>query len=269
MKIKKILNRTLYRGYSPLWWIRKCFLILSNFCEYSERKKRKPVQASDETYIRNLNQEGFSVIKFDEIKLSGVIDACMELSQKLEPLDEAPPESEGKDFWRLLVAGEEVKNHPILLNFARSQQFKNLASSYLGQEAVLSNVTLMKSYPIGRNPNHSQLWHLDADDARLVVFYLYINDVNSSNGPFELIPKSVMKHLSVPRYFRKYGMSDGEVKKYLTDYSTTSITGDSGTMFACDTATTYHRGSRCNSAIRLALAFRYQTFTGLFPFKAL
>jgi hypothetical protein len=269
MKLKEILVGAVYRGYSPIWWIRKCFLILFNFREYSERKKWKPVQPSDESYVRNLNQEGFSVIKFDELQTSGVIDACLALSQKIDPLDEAPPESEGKDFWRLLVSGEEAKSHPIMLSFAHSPHFKSLASNYLGQEAVLSNVTLMKSYPIKNNPTHSQLWHLDADDARLVVFYLYINDVSSSNGPFELIPKSAMKYASEPRYFRRYGMSDARIKKYISDFSPKSLTGASGTIFACDTATIYHRGSRCESSIRLALSFRYQTFTGLYPFKAL
>jgi hypothetical protein len=143
--------------------------------------------------------------------------------------------------------------------------YMSLASGYLGQEASLSNLTLIKSYPIDKSPTHSQLWHLDADDSKLVVFYLYVSDVDKNCGPFELIPKKAMKNVFVPRFFRKYGLLDEEIRKYTCDFFPVLLTGPSGTMFACDTAKTYHRGSRCESSIRLALTFRYQTFTGLYP----
>lgn len=270
MKIVKALYTALNRGFSPVWWVRKFLLVIFGFREYCERKRHwKMPQGSSNEDVLTLEKEGFLLIKFTGSEVARVIDYCLQLSEKLDPLNEPPTQSEGKDFWRLLVAGDGVKDHPILLNFARFYRWKALASSYLGQEAILSNVTLMKSYPVQRSPKHSQRWHLDADDSKNLVFYLYINDVTQHNGPFELIPKSLIKPIIWPRYFRKYAMSDEEIKKYVRTLTPKSLVGTSGAMFACDTATTYHRGSRCESSVRLAFAFRYQTFTGLYPFKAL
>jgi hypothetical protein len=269
MKIAKNLRNLLFRGFSPVWWVRKFLYLSLAPREAYKRRNWKSPQDSNDPEISNLNREGFLSLNFWGDEVTRVIDYCLHLSEKLDPLNQAPSQSEGKDFWRLLVAGEEVADHPTLLNFAHLQRWKTLASSYLGQEAVLSYVTLMKSYPIQKSPKHSQNWHLDADDSRNLVFYLYINDVTQHNGPFELIPKSAMKPLIRPRYFRKYAMSDQEINKYLKTFSPKSLIGVSGTMFACDTSTTYHRGSRCESSVRLALAFRYQTFTGLYPFKVL
>jgi hypothetical protein len=269
MKIAKNLRNLFFRGFSPVWWGRKFLCLSLGLREYYERRNWISAHDPDDADIRNLNSEGFLLINFFSEEVTKVINYCLQLSLKIDPLDEPPGPSEGKDFWRLLVSGEEVLNHPSLLNFARLDRWKTLSSSYLGQEAVLSQVVLMKSYPTQKNLKHSQNWHLDADDSRNLVFYLYINDVRRHNGPFELIPKSNMKPFVRPRYFRKYAMLDKEMSKYVKIFSPKSLTGSSGTIFACDTCTTYHRGSRCESSVRLALAFRYQTFTGLYPFKAL
>lgn len=265
MWLTNFINRSIYRGFSPIWWLRKLCLTIFYFREYLRRKKWKSKGVIDENIVQHLNQEGFSYIKFDKPRLSCVIQYCRLLSQELDPLDQPPPKSEGKDFWRFFVDGNNVKKHPILINFARSEYFKNLASAYLGQEAILSNLALIKSYPIDKSPTHSQVWHLDADDSRLLVFYLYVNDVNTNCGPFELIPKTTMKRVFTPRYFRKYGLSDKEMNKYTLSFCPTQLIGPPGTMFVSDTAKTYHRGSRSMSSTRLVLTFRYQTFTGLAP----
>ena len=139
----------------------------------------------------------------------------------------------GKSFWHLLVDNGSIQSHPALLKFAKNELFKEIACGYLRTNAVLSGVTLMKSFPTDKSFNHSQLWHLDADDDRNIIFYLYISNVSRANGQLSFSKNSQKKFLP-PRFLRKHTHSDESVKKFHKRFNPVSITGPSGTMFACD-----------------------------------
>jgi hypothetical protein len=262
-----LVRKVLYRGFSPLWFARKLLVILVSFPEYLRRRRSKK-DVSLNRYIQKIREDGYTLIDSDANEHAVVIAYCREISRKIDPHDQPPIKSGGKDFWRLLVNENNLADHPVILEFAKKTIFKSIASNYLGQEAELSTVTLMKSHPAGEDYSHSQLWHLDADDSKNLLFYLYINDVDNTNGPFELVPRSSMKPIFTPRFLRKYALTDRDLREYVHQFSVVAVTGASGTMFACDTCTVYHRGSRCESSVRLALSIRYQTFSGLYPFYA-
>jgi hypothetical protein len=187
------------------------------------------------------------------------------LPQGLDRCQKQITAQEEKDFWRILINWENIDEHPMVKKFAQSSIFKNIASVYLGSEAVLSNITLMHSFPTTKKPKHSQLWHLDADDKRLVVFYVYVSDVTEESGPFECILPEYTKSTWRPKFLRKHTLQDSEIVKPEYIDKSFSIIGKSGTVFACDTATIYHRGSRCLSEDRIALSIRYSSFSGLYP----
>ena len=164
----------------------------------------------------------------------------------------------------MLVNRDNVGEHKPVIEFASQATLKDMASAYLGEEAVLSDIALMKSFPTGREIKHSQLWHLDADDHKLVLFYVYCRDVDEETGPFVLARKSGMKRNFMPRFLRKYGFTDSELRQQCSRTLIVSVVGREGTVFA-DTAQAYHHGSRCLSKTRLALSIRYTTFSGLYP----
>jgi hypothetical protein len=114
MKIAKNLHNLLFRRFSPVWWVRKFSYLSLALREACERRNWESPQDSNDSEISNLNREGFLSINFWGDEVTSVIDYCLQLSEKLDPLNQAPSQSEGKDFWRLLVAGEEVADHPIL-----------------------------------------------------------------------------------------------------------------------------------------------------------
>ena len=259
------MHSILFRSHSPIWYLRKASLRLFNFRDYSRRKKIALNYSSFK--ISSLHQQGWTdEIQIEKELLGTVISYCNEMSRSLDPLNHPPQYSSKKNFWRILINKQNIDQHPVVKDFAKSPEFLKIASAYIGEEAVLANVTLMKSYPTDWKFNKSQLWHLDGDDNKFLVFYLYCNVVDSNSGAFELIPKQFNKKRLIPRYFRKPNLQDAEVCKYSDPEQVLEITGNPGKLFACDTAQVYHRGSRCKSNIRLALSIRYTSREGLFYF---
>ena len=259
--IKKFFDY-LRKGHSPIWHLRKLWYNCANFREFRRRKhwietKKSPRHAAE------LSRNGFTFVS--GIDPSGIVEYCTKLCGTIDPTDSPPKPNCGKDFWKILISSDNIDEHSLIKDFAQNIVFEDIASHYLGTKAVLSNVSLMKSYPTETEPKHSQTWHLDADDSRLVVFYVYINDVTADNGPFEFLPKAAIKKFYTPRFFRKHSFSDEELVLINNRHMDFSITGRAGTMFACDTASYYHRGSRCKSTTRIALSIRYSTFSGLYP----
>jgi len=259
----KMLKRFVYKGFSPYYYARKTLYNLSNRTDYRRRKSYRA--SADPAAIEAIRAEGWTKPAMDLENVGKAVAYCRELEAKTWPQDTPPEAGQGKDFWTLIVNRSNVNEHPVLIEFASQPAFKNLASAYLGEEAVLSDIALMKSFPTHRQAKHSQLWHLDADDDRLLLFYVYCSDVDDGAGPFMLIPKSRQTPIYLPRFLRKYGYTDAEIKARSKPQSVVSVVGPAGTVFACDTATTYHCGSRCEDKTRLALSIRYTTRSGLYP----
>jgi hypothetical protein len=256
----RILEQILYRGFSPYYFARKFLYNLRNFSDHSKRKKYSALV--DESALAAIRHDGWHFMNSDRTDIAMAVDYCRNLEERLYPSSNPPQTKAAKDFWTLLVDRSNIKEHPTLIAFGSQAVFKDMASVYLGEEAVLSEITLMKSFATHKAAKHSQLWHLDGDDDKLLLFYVYCRDVDDEAGPFMLIPKSRQPPNFLPRFFRKYGNSDADVN---ADSSAVAVVGDAGTVFACDTATTYHCGSRCKSKTRLALSIRYTTRSGLYP----
>lgn len=263
--MRNIVHSILFRSHSPIWYLRKASLRLFNFVDCNRRKKF--VLNYSSLNSSRLHYQGWTdEIEVEKNALETVISYCNEISKSLDPHNQPPQYSTKKNFWRILVNKKNVDQHPVIKDFAKNPEFLKIASAYIGEQAVLSNITLLKSYPTNREFNKSQLWHLDGDDNKFIVFYLYCNVVDKNSGPFELIPKNFNKKRFIPRYFRRPNLLDSEVCKYTDPNQALEIIGNSGKLFACDTAQVYHRGSRCKTNVRLALSIRYTSLEGLFYF---
>ena len=211
---------------------------------------------------------GWTNLTFNNSRLSDVVALCKNIENEYELTIGKSRIESAKDFWSVIVGSGKVDQHPDLLEFVRDDYFKNLATLYIGEAAVLTDVSLTRSFSTGKKPNHSQLWHLDADDTKILVFYLYCVDVDESAGPFVLAPRNSIRKNWLPRVFRKHGYSDSDFSSRFRPSEITAVVGRTGTLFACDTVNTYHYGSRCVSPkSRLALSFRYSSFSGLYPVR--
>ncbi len=266
--IPKTIRRLLLRGFSPYYYLRKFQFIAENFSEF--RVRRQYVKRLNSTTTsaalevhQALTTEGWAPLRFSPAKVERLVKYCRDIDLSANP--QIPPESDGKSFWQILVNSSDAPKHPVMIDFATQPYFQEIAARYLAEKPVLSAVSLMHTFPTGRTLNHSQLWHLDADDTKVVIFYVYCNDVDESAGPFILARRDKVRWPWTPRFLRKHGFTDSEFQKLYEPKELTKVCGPSGTLFVCDTANTMHCGSRCEAGYRLAFTFRYSTFSGLYP----
>ena len=211
---------------------------------------------------------GWTSLSFDHSRLNDVVALCKTIEAEYESTVGNKRIESAKDFWSVIFGSGKVQQYPELLAFVQDGYFKSLATLYIGEEAVLTDVSLTRSFATSKKPNHSQLWHLDADDTKILIFYLYCMDVDEGSGPFVLAPRNGIRKSRLPRVFRKHGYTDSDFISRFRPAEITMVVGRAGTLFACDTVNTYHYGSRCISPkSRLALSFRYSSFSGLYPVR--
>ena len=274
MSKSNIFFRLAYRGFSPYYYLRKYFFMLSHWNEFRARRAvHRGLQTKISIEQRNALSEfalnGWTNLSFDNSRHGDVVALCKNIEAEYESTIGIGRIETAKDFWSVIVGSGRVHQFPKLLEFVQDAYFKSLATLYIGEEAVLTDVSLTRSFATGKEPNHSQLWHLDADDTKILIFYLYCVDVDEGAGPFVLAPRNSIRKTWLPRVFRKHGYSDSNFISRFQPSEITMVVGRAGTLFACDTVNTYHYGSRCVSPkSRLALSFRYSSFSGLYPVRA-
>jgi hypothetical protein len=76
-------------------------------------------------------------------------------------------------------------------DYLGSEQYAALAARYMGMIPRFIGNSFWHTYPGPTEERiHSQLWHRDYNDRRLVKVFLYLNDVGELNGPFEYLSGS-------------------------------------------------------------------------------
>ena len=77
-------------------------------------------------------------------------------------------------------------------NFYLNDYFTKIAQEFLEVDnPLLFNVLAwIHSWKKGYPRQHSQNWHRDREDYKLLKIFVYYSDVNKENGPYEYVPKS-------------------------------------------------------------------------------
>ena len=144
-------------------------------------------------------------------------------------------------------------------SFFKNNFINKIGSSYtkikLNTYMTMANKTVFKQ----KNKGSGGGWHKDSFKKQFKAI-LYLNDVNSKNGPFELIPNSCSTIFNYKLIFKfkrnliNSRFSNNEIKKILKKNNSTSIkiTGKAGTLILVDTSL-IHRGNPLKCGIRYAL----------------
>jgi hypothetical protein len=112
---------------------------------------------------------------------------------------------------------------------------------------------------------HSQLWHRDPEEKKMIKVFIYLNDVNENNGPFFYVKGSQPSGKSkiskfAPQYLPKGSYPDeATVKNTILLDQIVCAKGKAGTIIFCDTAG-LHKGG-------FAVEGERKMSTGFFPSK--
>lgn len=138
-----------------------------------------------------------------------------------------------------------------------------LVSSYLGYVPQLNYLTVEKTIPIEKNTesSHSQNWHRDPEERRTVKVFIYVNDVDDTNGPFVYVKKSQPSGKSIYSKFAPqklpYGSYPDErlLSARVSHNDVVTAVGKAGTVIFCDTAGLHKGGLSFSGERVMATAF--------------
>lgn len=140
---------------------------------------------------------------------------------------------------------------PVLINFARN---------YLGCEPIFDFPFMWASPNFSNEASNeaAQMYHFDLDRIKWLKIFIYINDVDSENGPHYYIKGSHLsgnkpQHLLDRGYVR---IKDEELESYYSSDDIVEIKGKAGAFFAGDTKC-WHKGSVVKKGYRLVLQLQY------------
>jgi hypothetical protein len=224
--------------------------------------------------VSDLERDGFSLLTFGELFEDDAVWKSLDeqaarfiadTEHALTENREALRVREGKEFVvRLHSYGNEVGFDDPWFDVSASRRMLDIANSYLGLWSKLEYVDLWYSVPQpeGAKRISSQRWHRDFNDRRLVKAFLYLVDVDETNGPFEYVPGSAPGGpLSDAWPWAPLGETyppEDEVERKVAVHGARVFTGAKGTLLFCNTAG-FHRGGFAQSKPRVLATATYSS----------
>ena len=172
-------------------------------------------------------------------------------------------------FLRNLLDDGDLRENPVLVDFALSDAALGMATRYLGTVPYLCRVDLVYSLPRAATDNiASQLFHVDPEGLTQVKFFIHVFDVGDAEGPFTFIPADETTRIlaEIRKLRRRQGTpnvgryQDEEIAAVGGDESIVRLKAPAGGGIAIDTSRCLHMGSRVQpGASRLCLYLQYCT----------
>jgi hypothetical protein len=113
----------------------------------------------------------------------------------------------------------------------------------LGLLPRLDYVTVTESSPMTGQPSHSQLWHRDHDDTRVIKVFVYLSDVSEEkDGPFTFLPASASDRVSFS--WKSHRADEHLSPRVDLEHEVVRVMGPKFTCFMVETSRCLHMGSR-------------------------
>jgi len=266
--IKRFHRRATASG-SPFRFLRKGWLNLRHpGATWARARAARPLVEAQEPWFQERTTElaanGF-VYGGDEID-AGLL---AELDRQAMARVESP--SDGRDlskFAKEFIKEEDLRSDSIFVRFALQPAVLKVACAYFGGRVpVLDDIQLLLSHGsqfTGRWQD-SQLWHRDYNDARMLKFWVYLNDVTKTeDGPFTYLPYPASR--KVPNNFFPGRVSDDALQASGLAGQAKEILGERLRTFYIDTGRCYHLGSRLQEGrTRYAYLATFVSHAPLYP----
>lgn len=126
---------------------------------------------------------------------------------------------------------EDVLRAPYLVDIANSPRMLAAASSYLGCKPTIGYLASWWSFATGKGAQHAENFHRDVDDWRFLKLFIYITDVNQTNGPHVY----VLNSSADPKLIELRRLDDDEVSQAFGQENILTLTGKAGDAFIEDT----------------------------------
>jgi Phytanoyl-CoA dioxygenase (PhyH) len=245
---------------------------------YQRAKAEMAPRPIEEKIIRDLREDGISVVHVNDLLPASIFEQAQAWAEALvaDPANQQSiklVESGGRPDGKFYIV-RLLGNTPVLdfddaiLRMSISGPVLRIVAGHLGMLGRLASVHLWYNVATPGPAVYSQRWHRDPEDKRIVKTFLYLRDVDETNGPFCFVrgshnsgPFKALRPQVVGAAGETNYPEDGFVEKELAQDLVKVCTGKAGTLVFCDT-TGFHRGGHPTQGARLLFNGVYTTNAG-------
>ena len=151
----------------------------------------------------------------------------------------------------------QIYSDPLIFKLLKNKQLNEVMQKYLRMQPKFCGASIWLAVADG-NVNGSPLLHVDSGSEKIIRLYVYLNDINASNGAFHYVRRRISKKFinysgylgnaiiddDFERIGSKCGVKWSDVKPAV---------GKAGSSFIIDSAQCLHFGSRMKKGSRLVL----------------
>jgi len=262
----------LYYGLRTSWPV-TCLINLRSKRRF-ERSKT-PLSWSDASIVGEVRSKGYAVRNLsDFFKPEMISEIEAQALRRKEALSTGPSFERSANFSgkTFLRRSSELDNtfelNDPLVRFVVGGRANSIARDYLGHEAKISNIDYWLNLPSGNGeaPTSSQKWHRDFEDHRVFKVFVYLTDVDESNGPLSYVagsqPGGCYGLMFPTRPPLGSVVEDEELSEVVDPSSLKTFKLPRLAVVFVDTAG-IHKGGYCKSGLRFAFTATFTTFAGL------
>jgi len=227
------------------------------------RAKASPLTEEQARVIRELDEKGVAVTSLEGLGFPS--DLLGRLQTYTEQIRPQATLNKKKTFWLKLwdtIPALDLDNPFVPVCLAPG--ILDVVNGYVGQFSKFFYYSLHVTLPVtaGEEPRNSQNWHRDPEDKKMCKFFIYLNDVDETSGPFMYVQKSNIGGRWRDLYPQRPPAGSyppiGGVDAVVPKEDILVCTGKAGTVIFADTSG-FHKGGYATAKERIMFMAGYIT----------
>ena len=221
----------------------------------------------DAKIVAALERDGVYITSLEALGLAGGDDVVRSAGDLATSFATEAHQQAAKGEVFNIVPPERVANYPDIFHLGLQDRLLDIAENYIGLPPAYDGVTINYTIADGREVS-TRKWHRDWEDRRMLKVAIYLNDVDESCGPFQLIRRHDTMQNDTAGF--NYELADDAElmarlgENYVDDI--VSCCGPTGTVIFADTARFFHRGKPATARDRMAIFYSYFAHRPRHPF---
>lgn len=238
---KTLLRKRFVRGSKSK---RQFFYGVRRFLSFYAIHKRKNKYHTFSDSIGNLEINTCGITFLSD---SDFIDSANVVTESKNLLNQSPvwDNCSKNHMSEMMIPHRLLQSDSPFFEFALNRNMIELVSNYFGEIPILYRMFVWQSRFTG-NLENSQLCHRDWDGMSILKVFVFLNDVDESNGPLTAYSIATSKLIEKDYSYEIGGyVSDEDLEHYANDQQV--FCGKAGSVVVIDTAKCFHFGSRISS----------------------
>ena len=241
--------------------IKKIIRLIKYFLDYKFYIKDRNFKSKKKTdlsiILNNLDKYGYHVIP-KYLSQKNCLKMIKEINRKFNILKKIVKIDKKKSDHRLWRSEIYVRG---IIKFNKDKFLKEISEQFMKTKmnvlCTLANKVVYKKNNLGSGGG----WHRDNYNPEFKAI-LYLSNVKTDNGPFQLIPgshkvSSIIKNcINLNKYYPETRFKNSEIKKVLKKNNVKTIIGKPGTLLLVNTRM-IHRGKPIKNEKRFAITNYY------------